>query len=216
MRVLICDDHTLFREGIKAILRGDPCVEVVGEASDGRLAVECALELRPDIVLMDVSMPGMVGYEAIRRILKTDDKIKILVLTMYEEEEIIGLCLNAGASGYILKDAPAAQLVEAIHTVDKGGKYLSPIAAKKVVDRFIEGSGPQETSYETLSNREREILKLLAEGLIVKEIASLLNLSTKTVDAHKYNLMRKLDLHNKTDLIKYALHKKLISFPAIT
>ena len=215
MRVLICDDHTLFREGIKAILRTDPSIEVVGEAADGRQAVESALRLRPEVVLMDISMPSMIGYEALRRIAKVEKNIKVLMLTMYEEEEMIGLCLNAGACGYVLKDAPAAQLIEAIHIVNEGCNYLSPRVAKKVVSHFVGGSSPQETRYDTLSNRERELLKLLADGLVVKEIASVLNLSVKTVDAHKYNLMRKLDLHSKTDLIKYAINKKLISFPTL-
>lgn len=216
MRLLICDDHTLFREGIKAILRTDPSIEVVGEAADGKQAIHFALTLRPDVVLMDVSMPAMIGYEAIRNIARADRKIRILVLTMYDDEEIISLCLNAGAAGYILKDAPAAQLIEAIHTLQEGGNYLSPTAARKVVNHFVAGVAPQETKYDTLSGREREVLKLLAEGLIVKEIATVLNLSVKTVDAHKYNLMRKLDIHNKTELIKYALHKKLIALPAVT
>ncbi|MBI3895008.1 MAG: response regulator transcription factor [Acidobacteria bacterium] len=216
MRMLICDDHTLFREGIKSILSGDPSIEVIGEAADGRQAVEYTGRLHPDVILMDVSMPEMIGYEAIRRISKADKNVKILVLTMYEEEEIIGLCLNAGASGYILKDAPAGQLIEAIHIVHEGGKYLSPRAMQKVVNQYIDGSAPLETKYDTLSNREREILKLLADGLSVKDIASRLNLSVKTIDVHKYNLMRKLDLHDKTDLIKYALRRNLISFPAVT
>ena len=216
VRLLICDDHTLFREGVKAILRADPSIEVVGEATDGKQAVESALSLRPDVVLMDVSMPALVGYEAVRRIAKVDKRIKILVLTMYEEEEIISLCLNAGASGYILKDAPAAQLLEAIHALDRGGKYLSPIAMQTVVNQYVEGAAPPKTRYDTLTNREREILKLLADGLTVKDIASRLNLSLKTVDVHKYNLMRKLALHNRTDLIKYALRRKLIAFPAVT
>ena len=216
MRVLLCDDHTLFREGIKAILRTDASVDVVGEAADGKQAVDAALRLRPDVVVMDISMPNMVGHEALRRIKKANDSIKVLILTMYEDEEIIGLCLNAGASGYILKDAPAAQLIEALHTVHEGGNFLSPRAAKQVVNRFVSGSAPQETLYDTLSNREREILKLLADGRVVKEIAGILNLSVKTVDAHKYNLMRKLDLHNKTDLIKYCLNRKLIDLPGVS
>ena len=215
VRLLLCDDHTLFREGIKAILRADPSIDVVGESTDGKQAVEDALRLRPDVVLMDVSMPALVGYEAVRRIVRVDKRIKILVLTMYEEEEIISLCLNAGASGYILKDAPAAQLLEAIHSLHKGGKYLSPVAMRTVVDQYVEGAPPPKTRYDTLSNREREILKLLADGLSVKDIASRLNLSLKTVDVHKYNLMRKLALHNRTDLIKYALRRKLIEFPSV-
>ncbi|MBI4460525.1 MAG: response regulator transcription factor [Acidobacteria bacterium] len=215
MRVLICDDHTLFREGVKAILSADGSIAVIGEAVDGQQAVENAGRLHPDVILMDISMPAMIGYEAIRRIIRNDKNAKILVLTMYEEEEIIGLCLNAGASGYVLKDAPAAQLIDAIHTVYAGGKYLSPRAMQKVVDQYIGGTAPPETRYDTLSNREREILKLLADGLSVKEIACRLDLSVKTVDVHKYNLMRKLDLHSQTDLIKYALRRKLITFPAV-
>jgi two-component system response regulator NreC len=212
MRVLLCDDHTMFREGIKALLHSDPTIEVVGEAGDGKEAVDKALDLRPDVVLMDISMPSMVGYEALRRITREDRKIKVLVLTMHEEEDFIGFCLNAGASGYIFKDALASQLIEAIHVLHEGGKYLSPKAAKKIVVHYNEGYSPSETRYDTLGNREREILKLLADGLTVKEIASLLKLSVKTVDVHKYNLMHKLDIHNKTELIKYALQKKLISF----
>jgi len=215
VRLLICDDHTLFREGVKAILRADPSIEIVGEATDGKQAVESALRLRPDVVLMDVSMPALVGYEAVRRIAKVDKRIKMLVLTMYEEEEIISLCLNAGASGYILKDAPAAHLLEAIHALHEGGKYLSPLAMQTVVSQYVEGAPPHKTRYDTLSNREREILKLLADGLSVKDIASKLDLSLKTVDVHKYNLMRKLALHNRTELIKYALRRRLISFPAL-
>jgi two-component system response regulator NreC len=215
-KVLICDDHTLFREGIRAILTSDPAVNVVGEASDGRQAVEQAHRLRPDVILMDVSMPAMIGYEAIRRIVQTNQQARILVLTMYEEEEIIRRCLRAGAAGYIVKDAPAAQLLEAVHTVSEGGRYLSPRVLKKVVDDFAGENQPTETKYDTLSSREREVLKLLAEGLSVKDVAAALNLSVKTAEAHKYNLMKKLDLHDRTGLIKYALSRKLIAFPEIT
>ena len=216
MRVLLCDDHTLFREGIKAVLRVDTAIEVVGEAADGREAVEKALRLRPDVVLMDVSMPLMVGYEAISRIIGADKRIKVLVLTMYDEEDVIRFCLNAGASGYILKDTPSTQLIEAIHAVHAGETYLCPKAARKVVDLYKKRHAPLESKYGTLTRREREILKLLADGLVVKEIASVLNISPKTIDAHKYNLMRKLDLHNRIELIKYAFHKKLIPFQELT
>ena len=215
IRVLICDDHTLFREGIRAILSTDPGVEIAGEAGDGRKAVEEALRILPDVILMDVSMPALIGYEAIREIVREQPKMRILVLTMYEEEDIIRRCLRAGAAGYIVKDAPAAQLLEAVHTVHEGGQYLSPRVLKKVVTGYTDDASPPETRYDTLSAREREVLKLLAEGFSVKEIATKLNLSVKTAEAHKYNLMRKLDLHDRTGLIKYALSKKLITFPTV-
>ena len=213
IRVLICDDHTLFREGVRAILSSDPSLEVAGEAEDGKRAVEEALRILPDVILMDVSMPSLIGYEAIRQILRSEPRMKILVLTMYEEEEIIRRCLKAGASGYLVKDAPAAHLLEAIHRVHEGGQYLSPRVLKKVVTEYADDTAQPETRYDTLSTREREVLKLLAEGHSVKEIASRLDLSVKTAEAHKYNLMRKLDLHDRTEVIKYALGKKLIHFP---
>jgi two-component system response regulator NreC len=215
IRVLICDDHTLFREGVRAILGTDPVLEIAGEASDGRHAVEEARRVRPDVILMDVSMPALIGYEAVREILREQPRVRILVLTMYEEEDIIRRCLRSGAAGYIVKDAPAAQLLEAVHTVHEGGQYLSPRILKKVVTGYTDDSAPPETRYDTLSSREREVLKLLAEGLSVKEVATRLNLSVKTAEAHKYNLMRKLDLHDRTGLIKYALSKRLITFPTI-
>jgi len=208
-RTLICDDHTLFVEGIKAILRNEQYLEVVGEARDGRQAVDLVKELQPDLLLMDVSMPDMNGPDATRRIREFDEDVKILILTMHEEEDLVAQSLEAGASGYIIKDAPASQLLYAIDAVRKGEKYLSPTVLKKVVAGYVRSSRPQ-TSYDRLSTREREVLKLLAEGLSVKEIASRLGISVKTVDVHKYNLMKKIDVHDRAELIKYAIKKKLI------
>jgi two-component system response regulator NreC len=213
IRILICDDHVLFSEGIKAILRAEAGLEVVGEARDGRQAVEKVKELHPDVVLMDIAMPDLSGFEATRRVHDADPSVRVLMLTMHDEEELVARCLEAGAAGYIIKDAPASQLVYAIETVMKGERYLSPVVLKKVVAGYVKNSKRPQTSYDRLSGREREILKLLAEGLTVKEIASRLNLSIKTVDVHKYNLMRKIDVHDRAELIRYAIQKRLIEVP---
>ena len=214
-KVLLCDDHTLFREGIRAILKDEASIEIVGEAADGRQAVAKALELQPDVVLMDIAMPELNGFDATRRILQSHANTKVLILTMYEEEEVINRCLSAGASGYVLKDAPRAHLIHAIDVVNKGGQYLSSRALKKVVKQYVKGDKGSATGYERLSDREREVLKLLADGLALKEIATKLVLSVKTVDAHKTNLMRKLDLHDRSELIKYAIQRKLIRLPSV-
>jgi two-component system, NarL family, response regulator NreC len=210
-RILICDDHTLFVEGIKAMLRNESSLEIVGEARDGRQAVELVKELKPDLLLMDVSMPDMNGFDATQRVHELDPNIKVLILTMHDEEELVARCLEAGAAGYIIKDAPASQLLYAIEMVKKGERYLSPVVLKQVVAGYVKNSNVPQTSYDRLSPREREVLKLLAEGLSVKEIATRLNLSVKTVDVHKTNLMKKIDVHNRTELIKYAIRQKLIA-----
>src|ERR1700685_2824395 len=149
--ILLCDDHTLFREGIKAILRDEPSIEIVGEAEDGGQAVDRAQLLNPDVVLMDISMPDLNGFEATARILRANPKIRILILTMYEEEEVITRCLTAGASGYVLKDAPRADLIRAIEVVKLGGQYLSSRALKKVVRQHVRGAKSTVTDYERLS-----------------------------------------------------------------
>ncbi len=213
--ILLCDDHTLFREGIKAILRDYESFHLIGEADNGRLAVSMAQRLRPDIVLMDIAMPDLTGNEATRLILRDNKKTKIIILTMYEEEEVITRCLNAGASGYVLKDAPRSDLIHAIEVVRSGGQYLSSRALKKVVKQHVRSSKNTTDSYERLSAREREILKLLADGLGLKEIAARLDLSVKTVDVHKTNMMRKLDLHDRSEVIKYAIQRKLIRLPSV-
>jgi len=215
IKILICDDHTLFREGIKAILEGEQWIEIVGEANDGRQAVLEVGRLNPDVVLMDVAMPDLGGVEATHRILQTSRKTKILILTMYEEEEVIARCLDAGASGYILKDISRPHLIHAIEVVHSGGQYLSARALKKVVNQYVKGAKSTATGYDRLTDREREILKLLADGMALKEIAGRLSLSVKTVDAHKTNLMRKLDLHASTELIKYAIQRNLIRLPSV-
>ncbi len=194
------------------MLRNESSLEIVGEARDGRQAVELVKQLKPDVLLMDVSMPDMNGFDATSRVHQSDPSVKVLILTMHDEEELVVRCLEAGAAGYILKDVPAAQLLYAIETVQKGERYLSPVVLKKVIEGYAKNtSGRPQTSYDRLSPREREVLKLLAEGLSVKDIAARLDLSVKTVDVHKTNLMKKIDVHDRSQLIKYAIQKKLIA-----
>lgn len=210
IRVLICDDHALFREGVKSILSANPEFEVIGEAEDGREAVERATRLNPDVALMDISMPVLKGFDATRRIKKERPDVKVLILSVYDDEDLVARCLDAGASGYILKDSPPAQLTYAIQAVSSGQQYMSPRVLTSVVRQFIANPTESKSSYDLLSDREREILVLLAEGVALKDIARRLNLSVKTVEAHKYNLMRKLDLHDRSELIRYAIRKRLV------
>ena len=210
IKVLVCDDHTLFREGVKTILSRTTDVEVIGEAADGIRAIELALKLRPDVVLMDISMPVLRGFDAVRRIMKRRPEVKILMLTIYNDEDVVTRCMEAGACGFLVKDCPPAQLVYAIQVAARNQQYMSPEVLKPVVGQYVKRQDKPRTRYDLLSNREREILVLLAEGASLKEIAGQLNLSVKTVDAHKYNLMRKLDVHDRTGLVRYAIRTKLI------
>ncbi|MCX6594589.1 MAG: response regulator transcription factor [Acidobacteria bacterium] len=217
IRILLADDHTLFRQGIKTLLAAEADFEVVGEASNGGEAIERAAELRPDVVVMDVSMPGMSCFEATRQIRKARPEIKVLFLTMYDDEDYLIESMEVGASGYVLKDSPSPQLSAAVRDVHRGGSYLSPRMLSQLVDDFRSRVKTQTRTprFATLTNREREVLKMLAEGNSVKEIAGDLNLSVKTIEAHKFNLMRKLDIHNKAQLVQYAIQKKIIQLPAM-
>jgi len=215
IRILLTDDHTLFRQGIRTLLSAESDLEIVGEAANGAEAVEKVTELRPDLVLMDIGMPGLSSFEATRQIKKIRPDAKILFLTMYDDEDYLVQCMEVGASGYVLKDSPAQQLLAAIRDVYRGGSYLSPRMLSQLVDDFRSRikSAHRQPRFATLTAREKEILKLLAEGQSVKEIASGLNLSVKTIEAHKFNLMRKLDIHNKAHLVQYAIQKKIIKIP---
>src|SRR5579863_3404343 len=210
IRVLVCDDHALFREGVKTILNSQADIEVVGEAADGKEGVEQAIRLQPDVVLMDISMPVLKGFDATRRIKKERPDAKVLILTVYDDEDMVARCLDAGASGYVLKDSPPAQLTYAVQAVSRGQQYMSPRVLTGVVRQFVAHAAEPKTGYDLLSDREREVLVLLAEGSSLKDIARRLNLSVKTVDAHKYNLMRKLNLHDRSELIRYAIRKRLV------
>src|SRR6267143_5875923 len=212
IKCLLVDDHTLFRQGVRRLLEGESDFEVVGEAADAGEAVQKALDLRPDIVLMDIGMTGLSSFEATRQIRKNRPETKLLFLTMYDDEDYLVECMESGAAGYVLKDSPAAQLLNAVREVHRGGSYLSPRMLAQLVDDFRSRVKSTERlpRFATLTTREKEVLKVLAEGNTVKEIACTLNLSVKTIEAHKFNLMRKLDIHNKAQLVQYAVQKKII------
>ncbi len=217
IRILLADDHTLFRQGVKNLLSSEPDMEVVGEVSNGGDAMERASELKPDVVLMDIGMPGFSSFEATRQIKKNRPEAKVLFLTMYDDEDYLVEGMEVGGSGYVLKDSPAVQLLGAIRDVNRGGSFLSPRMLAQLVDDFRSRvkSAARTPRFATLTAREKEVLKMLAEGQSVKEIACGLNLSVKTIEAHKFNLMRKLDIHNKAQLVQYAIQKKIIRIPSL-
>ena len=212
IRVLLTDDHTLFRQAIRTLLSAEPDLEVVGEAADASQAITLSHELRPDVVLMDIGMNGMSSFEATRQIRRERPETHVLFLSMYDDEDYLAECVEIGASGFVLKDSPAEQLLTGIREVHRGGSFLSPRLLTRLVDGFrLRGRGiERQPRFGSLTKREREILKMLAEGKSVKEIAGSFELSVKTVEAHKFNLMRKLDIHNKAQLVQYAIQKKVI------
>jgi len=211
--VLIVDDHTLVRDGIRALLALVADVKVVGEAANGKEALEKVKELAPDVVLMDLAMPIMSGLEATRRIRKRFPRTKVLALTQYEDREYIVPTIEAGARGFISKTAAFSDLASAIQAVYHGGSFLSPMAAAAVVEECQQKVLPEgeKDAYEHLTDREREMLKLVAEGYTAKEIADMLVISLRTVETHKSNLMKKLNIHNKADLIRFAIRKGIIT-----
>jgi DNA-binding NarL/FixJ family response regulator len=219
IRILLTDDHTLFRQGIRTLLEAEPDMEVVGETANASDAVTFAAQFHPEVVLMDIGMTGMSSFEATRQIRKDRPETRVVFLSMYDDEDYLAECVEMGASGYILKESPAEQLITAIREVQRGGNYLSPRLLTRLVDDFrMQGRGAQvrQPRFGTLTKREREILKMLAEGRSVKEIATGFDLSVKTVEAHKFNLMRKLDIHNKAQLVQYAIAKKIIRLPEMS
>ena len=211
-RIVIVEDHTILREGLRALLSAEPLFDVVGEAEDGRAAIRCCEDLLPDLVLMDLSMPRMHGFEAIKEIKKQSPDVKIIALTVHKTEEYILATLQAGADGYVLKDATHAELVMAIKNVLTGKRYLSPGISEKVIEGYLEGKETLKTrsAWDTLTRREREILKLIAEGYKNKEVGDHLCISLKTVEKHRANLMKKLDLHNAAELTAFAVDKGLV------
>jgi two-component system response regulator NreC len=213
IRVLVTDDHAIVRDGICALLALTGDIEAVGEATNGREALEMVRKVAPDVVLMDIAMPLMDGLEATRRIHKEFPQTKVIVLTQYEDREYVLPVIEAGASGFVSKTAASSELTSAIRSVYRGDSFLSPSIARLLVEDYREMAkvGRSRDTSEQLTGREREILKLLAEGHSTHEIARMLVLSPKTIERHKTNLMAKLDIHNRLDLFKYALRKGIIT-----
>ena len=212
-RIVIAEDHTILREGLRTLLSSSPDFDIVGEAEDGREAVECVAKFKPDLILTDLSMPKLNGMEAIREIKRESPKTKILVLTVHKTEEYILATLKAGADGYLLKDSNHAELLAAVRHVLSGKHYISPGISDKVLEGYLEGRKTLKTRtpWETLTAREREVLKLIAEGYKNKEIANDLCISVKTVEKHRSNLMQKLNLRSVQALITFAIRKGLVS-----
>ncbi len=211
IRILLADDHTILREGIRSLLENESDMVVIGEAEDGHTAVKLVKQLDPDVVLMDIAMPLLNGIEATRQIKRDNPRTKVLILTMHENEEYIRQLLAVGAVGYILKDAAARELLGAIRAVHRGEAVLSPAITRLVIEDYLRwGDLQPENDSSGLSPREREVLQLVAEGYTNKQIAEILSISIKTVQTHRLNMMSKLDLHDRGELIKYAIQKKII------
>ncbi len=214
IRVLIADDHTLVRQGIRMLLEAQGDLQVVGEASDGAESVRLTQELGPDVTIMDIGMPVMDGLEATRTIKRAQPNVQILILTMHEGEDYFFKILAAGAAGYVLKRAAATDLIAAVHAVARGEVFLYPAVAKKLVTDYLSRVQADETgardTYHDLTPREREVLTLVADGLSNREIAERLTLSLSTVQTHSAHIAEKLKLHNRTELVKYAIRHGLI------
>jgi DNA-binding NarL/FixJ family response regulator len=214
IRVVLVDDHTILREGVRSLLDAESDIVVVGEADDGLEALEVVETLAPDVVIMDMVMPRMNGLEATREIKQRRPEVRVLILSMYDDDEYVQQIIQAGASGYVLKRVAAGELVHAIREVHKGSSFLQPTIAAKLIEDYVRRvrgeTAPEGRGADPLTDRERQVLKLIAEGHTNQRIAELLHLSKKTVESHRANIMRKLDLHDVTELVKYALRTGLI------
>jgi DNA-binding NarL/FixJ family response regulator len=206
LRLLLVDDHAVVREGLRALLASDPRFEVVGEASEGEGAVSAALSLHPDVVVMDVSMPGLNGVQATRRLKAESPDTRVVALTVHEEGGYLRSLLDAGAVGYVLKRSAASELVRALHVVGDGGTYLDPALAGQLVGRFVR-SAPHPGGAPALSDRETEVVRLVARGYSNKEIAAKLEVSVKTVETYRYRAVEKLGLRGRADLVRYAIEQ---------
>jgi DNA-binding NarL/FixJ family response regulator len=211
LRILLADDHALIRAGIRALLERLHGVEVVGEASDGRETLVLVKEYQPDIVLMDIAMPGLNGLEALQRIRHEFPETNVLILSVFADEEFVAQALHLGAAGYLIKGSVPAELELALRAVARGETYLSPSVSKQVVRQYLERVAGGSSLFEILTPRQREILQLIGEGRSTKEIATTLSLSIKTVERHKSELMDRLDIHDIAGLVRYAIRMKLVN-----
>lgn len=211
IRVLLAEDHTLVRAGIRALLEGLPGVQVVAEAGDGREALQLVAAHRPDLVLMDIAMAGLNGLEATGRIVKEFPQVRVIILSMHANEEYVLQALRAGAVGYLLKDAGTAELELAVRAAARGEVYLSPAVSRHVVADYVRRAGSERTLLDQLTPRQREILQLIAEGRTTKEIANILQVSVKTVETHRGQLMDRLDIHDVAGLVRFAIRVGLVS-----
>jgi DNA-binding NarL/FixJ family response regulator len=210
IRVLLADDHDLVRAGFRSLVQSFPGVEVVGEAGDGRAAIRQIEIHRPHVVLMDIMMPGLNGLEATTRIVKEFPKVRVIILSMNAAEEYVLKAMRVGAAGYLLKDGNPAELEQAIRAVARGETFLSSKVSQHVVSGYIQRASGPETGTDKLTSRQREILQLIAEGNTTKEIAKKLDISVKTVETHRMQLMERLDIHDIAGLVRYALRVGLI------
>jgi DNA-binding NarL/FixJ family response regulator len=212
VRVLLAEDHTIVRKGLRSLLDGEAGIEVIGEAKDGREAIEKAGQLHPDVVVMDITMPGLNGLEATRQIKKRFPEVQVVILTVHANEEYVFQILRAGASGYVVKQAAPGELISAIQAAYRGESFLSPSISRKVIEEYVRQAEAtaEPDSYDQLTDREREVLQLIAEGHPNREIAGLLHISVKTVETHRARLMDKLDLHSTAELTQYALRRGMI------
>lgn len=210
IRVAIADDHAILREGVKLLLEADPDIEVIGQASNGLEAVRVAAEQKPDVMLMDIQMPGVDGIEATERVRRQAPATKVLVLSQIDNEEYLVRVLQAGAMGYVLKQNASEELVAAVHTVQKGHVYMTPSMASRFVQMYFRKEEEKKDRSKQLTPREQDVLKGIADGLTNRQIADELNVSIKTVQTHRGNIMEKLNLHDRVELVKYALRSGLV------
>ena len=211
IRVLIADDHSIVRAGVRSLLEGHAEFEVVGEAGSGWEAIELATRLQPDVVLMDIAMGDLSGLEATQEIKERSPNVNVLALTMYDREEFFFAMLKAGALGYVLKESEPEELLAAIRAVHQGEAFLSPSVTRAVLEDYLaQGTSQAQSRYDSLTLREKEVLRLTAEGKSTRDIADMLHLSIKTIEKHRVTMMRKLELSNLSDLIRYAIRKGLI------